>query len=143
LTDFIKTIESRSRRVPLFFRQAVKFGMVGVLNTAIDLGLFFALTHWVAFFGSASGAAKAISYSAGILNSFFWNRNWTFRSSSNSWATMLPFIVVNLAALAINYGLYQLGLHYFHFSTTGALILATGGTLALNFIASKFVVFRK
>ncbi len=116
--------------------------MVGVLNTAVDLGIFFALTHWVAFFTGEPTAAKAISYSAGILNSFFWNRSWTFRAN-NSWTTLAPFALVNLVALGINTGLMQLGLKTLFRSQNAALALATCGTLALNFIASKFIVFKK
>ncbi|MFH1028287.1 MAG: GtrA family protein, partial [Pseudomonadota bacterium] len=83
----------------LWIGQAVKFGAVGLLNTALDLGLYFALTRWV---GLAAVFAKSISYGAGILNSFYWNKSWTFRSKASAQSTLLPFILVNLAGLAIN-----------------------------------------
>ena len=117
--------------------------MVGVLNTAVDLGVFFGLTHWVIFFGADPTAAKAVSYSAGILNSFLWNRSWTFRSSGSSWGKLLPFFLVNLVALGINTGLMQVGLKTFFLPQNASLALATCGTLALNFIANKFIIFRR
>jgi putative flippase GtrA len=53
-----------------WLEQAFKFGAVGLLNTALDLSLYLLLTRWI---GLAAGFAKSISYSAGMLNSFYWN----------------------------------------------------------------------
>ncbi|HVN53573.1 MAG TPA: GtrA family protein [Anaerolineaceae bacterium] len=143
MAEYLKIFRLRVHQAPLFLRQAVKFGMVGVLNTAVDLGVFFGLTHWVGFFSGAPTAAKAVSYSAGILNSFLWNRSWTFRASGDSWGKLLPFVLVNLIALGINTGLMQIGLRTLLLPQNAALALATCGTLALNFIANKYIVFRK
>ena len=64
----------KTRSLLPLFKQAVKFGAVGVLNTALDWMIYFALTHWIGFFAAQPVAAKAISYSAGVLNSFFINK---------------------------------------------------------------------
>jgi putative flippase GtrA len=136
--DLTETSSSR----PLWLVQAVKFGAVGVLNTALDLGLYFVLTRWLGL-GALPVVAKSISYSAGILNSFLWNKYWTFQSKSGTWATLLPFIVTNLVGLGINTGMLQLCLKIFGMPELVALGLATLSTLAWNFIISKFVVFRK
>ena len=76
-------------QIPLMFRQAVKFGLVGVLNTAVDW-LVCCLTHGLAYFGDHLTFAKGISYTVGVLNSFFWNKTWTFRSSAKTQSTLLP-----------------------------------------------------
>lgn len=124
----------------LWIGQAVKFGAVGLLNTALDLGLYFALTRWI---GLAAVFAKSISYGAGLLNSFYWNKSWTFRSKASTRATLLPFILVNLAGLAINTGVMQLCLKGLQFPEIVALGLATVSTLVWNFTTSKLLVFRK
>ncbi|HTX78299.1 MAG TPA: GtrA family protein [Longilinea sp.] len=129
-------------RLPTWIVQAVKFSFVGVLNTAVDWGVYFILTRWVGM-TSLPVAAKSISYSAGILNSFFWNRTWTFRSKAQIWTTLAPFVVVNLIGLAINTGVYELCLNILDLHELIALVTATVTTLAWNFILSKFVVFRK
>ncbi|MGD0613127.1 MAG: GtrA family protein [Anaerolineales bacterium] len=126
----------------LWLKQAVKFGMVGVLNTVVDLGTYFVLTRWLGMAGLPV-AAKSISYGVGILNSFFWNKTWTFRSNASTWKTLIPFILVSLAGLAMNTGGMQLGLYVLHLPELVALALATVFTLAWNFVFSKFVIFRK
>ncbi len=133
-------MERTLKPYPLWLEQAVKFGAVGLLNTALDLGLYFALTRWV---GLAAAFAKSVSYGAGILNSFYWNKSWTFRSKASTRTTLLPFIFVNLAGLALNTGVMQLCLKGLHFPEIAALGLATASTLAWNFTVSKFVVFRE
>lgn len=126
----------------LWLRQAFKFGIVGVLNTAVDLGLYFVLTRWLGM-ANLPVAAKSISYSAGILNSFFWNKAWTFRSTASTWKTLIPFVLVSLVGLGMNTGGMQLGLNVLHLPELIALGLATVFTLAWNFVFSKFVIFRK
>lgn len=129
-------------RVPVMIRQAFKFGLVGVLNTAVDWLVYFALTHGLAYFGAHLTFAKGISYTVGVLNSFFWNKTWTFRSSAATRSTLLPFFVTNLVGLAINTGLMQVCLHTLRLPEILSLIVATLGTLAWNFTLSKLVVFK-
>ena len=126
----------------LWVKQAVKFGAVGVLNTLVDLGLYFVLTRWLGLAGMPV-LAKSISYGAGILNSFAWNRTWTFRSQTSAWKTLIPFVLVNLVGLGMNTGTMQIGLNVLHLPELVSLGLATGLTLAWNFVLSKFVIFRK
>src|SRR3990167_6836118 len=63
------------------FKQIIKFGIVGVINTIIDFGL---LNLLVAIFDWAVLWANTVSFSVAVLNSFFFNKYWisTFRSSS-------------------------------------------------------------
>jgi putative flippase GtrA len=57
--------------------------------------------------------------------------------------TLLPFVLVNLAGLAINMSVMQLSLKTIQFPEASALTLATVSTLAWNFIVSKYAIFRK
>ena len=135
-------METVRRPSLLWLRQAVKFGIVGVLNTGVDLGAYFVLTRWLGM-ASLPVAAKGISYSLGILNSFFWNRTWTFRSQASAWRTFAPFVLANLVGLGMNAGGMQLGLNVLHLKEFVSLALATALTLAWNFAVSKFIIFRR
>jgi putative flippase GtrA len=126
---------------PKWLVQAVKFGAVGVLNTGIDLGLYFVFTRWLGL-AALPVAAKSLSYSAGILNSFLWNKFWTFQSRAGTWATLVPFVLTNLVGLGINAGLLQVCLKTLHLPELVALMLATCTTLVWNFLISKFVIFK-
>ena len=138
----------RSRLVlslPGWAGQAARFGVVGLLNTLVDALVYLALTRWLPFFAVFPAFAKALSYSAGVINSFYWNKNWTFRSPANQAAAapaLAKFVLVNLLGVGLNAVVMQVGLIFFGLPEGLAFVLATGLTLAWNFLASKLVVFR-
>ena len=116
----------------------IKFALVGVLNTGVDVAIFFLLT-WI---GIPYVAAQAVSYSCGAANSYLFNKVWTFRSSGLSYAEIVRFTAVNLLSLGISIAVLSL-LH----STAGLdLAAAKGGAtisaLAANFLGNKLWVFR-
>jgi putative flippase GtrA len=123
-------------------RQFIKFGLVGVLNTAIDAGIYFLLTRYVPFFTNRQVFAKGISYTAGVINSFIWNRSWTFRSNVNPWRAFGPFFIVNLVGIGINTGVMYIGLNLLHLNEVISFLAATGFTILWNFTISKLVIFK-
>jgi putative flippase GtrA len=130
--------------LPMWLKQAVKFGIVGVINTGVDLGLYFILTHFTGYFGEQQVLAKGISYTAGILNSFLWNRNWTFKSTTGYFnVTTLLFLLSNLVGLGLNTFVLYVGLKVLLLPELLVLGAATAIPLLWNFLISKFVVFRK
>jgi putative flippase GtrA len=122
--------------------QVAKYSVVGVGNTALDAVLYLLLTRWLGL-GGVKVLAKGLSYAVGTLNSFHWNRSWTFRSRVSAAATFLPFVLVSLTALALNALVMYLALALLGQQELLALALATGVTLLWNFAAGKFLVFRR
>ncbi len=129
-------------RTPIWFHQAVRFGMVGVLNTGVDLGSYWILTRLIPVFFNNHVLAKAISYTLGVINSYLWNRSFTFRSQVRSPKRFVLFFLINLLAVGINSGMMALALNVFHSPESVGLVMATVVTMTFNFISSKFVVFR-
>ncbi len=121
--------------------QIVKFMTVGVLNTAIDAAAYFALTRWLGL-GSMLVLAKGIAYVIGMVNSFFWNRSWTFGDNGNIWRAAGLFTLTHIAALAINAGTMALALDWLHLPEIIALGAATAASFIWNFVLNKLVVFR-
>ena len=128
--------------LPVWLVQALKFGLVGVLNTALDWGVYYLLTRFAGM-GGLTAVAKAISYSVGVINSYFWNRRWTFSSQAGAGRTLVPFILVNLVGTGINTGVLALATGTGKLPEIVGLALATVAALAWNFVASKFLVFRR
>lgn len=119
-------------------REFAKFSAVGVVNTLVDVAIFFGLTHLrVPYL-----AAQVVSYSCGAGNSYVLNKVWTFRTCGLSYAEMVRFTVVNLASLAIS----VLCLRFFHGSLGVGLApakgVATVCALVANFLGNKIWVFR-
>ncbi|HEX3971491.1 MAG TPA: GtrA family protein [Stellaceae bacterium] len=88
------------RRFAIFRLIALRFAIVGSVNTAVDLGIFTGLTVLA---GLAPDRANALSYACGIAVSFVLNRGWTFRDARGGIAEQFTrFIVVSLASLLLS-----------------------------------------
>lgn len=57
----------------------VRYGAVGILNTLVTIATYFLLRR----VGVGPDMANFLSYLAGILNSYVFNRLWVFRSREN------------------------------------------------------------
>jgi putative flippase GtrA len=142
METYLLKLNSVRHRLPITLKQAIKFLAVGVLNTAIDYVVLSALTLSIHELDAFQAVAKALSYSAGVLNSFYWNRRWTFRSNA-SWLVLAPFIVVSIIGVLINSAAYYIGLNWLMLSKNFAFLFATGISFFWNFVISKFVIFKK
>jgi putative flippase GtrA len=121
-------------------KRLAKYALVGGLNTGVDFAVFCVLVYGV---GMASIWAQVISYAAGVANSYFLNRYWTFQViGKKSLSELLRFIIINLisfgVATAILLGLEQWGL-----SSAIAKIVSVAFSLAVNYIGYRVWVFSK
>jgi putative flippase GtrA len=125
--------------------QVVRFIVVGLLNTAVDLGAFYVLSLIP---GMPHSGAKAASYVLGICNSFIWNKYWTFGagSSARGKREFAVFFAVNLPPLAVNVVVFTvLGI----WIDSGAWLVrmakafaAAVVSVAWNFLGSRYLAFR-
>jgi putative flippase GtrA len=131
---------TRVTALPGWFKQIIRFGLVGILNTLVDAAFYFLLSR----LGLIPNLvlAKGISYSLGVMNSFCWNKAWTFKSHVESRRVFLPFIASNLLAVGLNVGVMHLALDILSWPESGALILATATTFIWNFVINKFFIFK-
>lgn len=77
----------------------LRYGLVGVLNTALGFSVIVALDLG---FGMAPAIANACGYAAGFLVGFLLNRAFVFRSQGPIHATGLRYLVAVLAAFMLN-----------------------------------------
>ena len=70
--------EKRKKELKDGIVQLVKYNIVGVINTLVDFLVYQLLTY----LGMKYAIAQCISYSCGILNSYFFNSRWTFKRDS-------------------------------------------------------------
>ncbi|MCE5234691.1 MAG: GtrA family protein [Clostridiaceae bacterium] len=125
----------------LGFVQFVKFNLVGVMNTLVDIGVFALLTA----VGLNRYVAQVISYACGVLNSYLFNTLWTFKKEKRRTAKeFVLFVCVNLVSLLVSLGMLYAAEHYLH--VENALLqklIATPVAMAVNFIGNKLFVFKK
>ncbi len=126
-----------------------RFGTVGVLNTLVDLTAFAILRGWL---GLPTLIANTLSYSAGIVNSYIWNRRWTFaRRPRRAIGAQFPrFAAVSVSALVLNDVLVlslapvlETWLAHPGLALAAAKICATGASLVWNFTLNNRWTFRQ
>lgn len=121
--------------------KAGKFAVVGVANTLIDYGVFTLLAQ---FAGVQVYLAQVIGYSCGMLNSYIFNRAWTFKAQSKFFSpALVRFLLTNLCMM----GLSTLLLALFYDGLGLQKLVAKAGatllTLGINFLLSRLWVFRE
>ena len=129
LTALVRTLSEVS---------VVRFGVVGVSNTAIGFGVFWSAHHLMPAMG-----AQCLSYAVGMLWSYYWNRRWTFQSQGRVASEATRFFTLQIAFMALSAGLMGLLVDRMHLPSgptwLGAMVLIT----VLNFLASRFWAFKK
>ncbi|MDP4237925.1 MAG: GtrA family protein [Bacteroidota bacterium] len=121
------------------FIQFLKFGIVGISNT-----LLTALTIWflLKVLHCSDYFSNLIGYIVGLINSFIWNRKWTFESKTNLGVTVFKFILT----FAISY-LFQLGnlyllLHFTSIDPYFCQLLSIVVYTCINFVLNKYYTFK-
>ena len=125
-----------------------RFLVVGLIGTLIDFSIFSLLNSIV---GMTVLLANTVSYSAGIVNNYFFHRHWTFgkRPRKTTGQQFSQFALVSLGALVVN-NLFLLLLspvfgHLLENNAAGAIcakIFATSAGMGWNFFANHLWTFR-
>lgn len=133
------------------FWQIARFGIVGVINTAID----FLVTNLLVFYTGAERALALVGISllaCGIatLNSYILNRNWTFSSSNvvTTAGTIARFYAVTFCAIVVNTSLFLFFYRYLSqmgcdklVSVNLAKFVGVGVASVVSFLGFKLTVF--
>lgn len=136
----------------LVLKQLGRFGIVGLMNFSVDTGILTTLSVWTGVFGGARllplNIASAI---VAIINSYFWQRTWTFSEKvPPTRKEFMGFVMITVIGIAINTIIVTVltgvvmpfdGLTPARLEVV-AKIGATIVTLFWNFFGYKFFVFR-
>ena len=119
--------------------KAGKFAIVGVANTLIDFGVFTVLAQLL---GVNVYLSQFVSYSAGTLNSYIFNRSWTFRSKDRFFSpALVKFLVLSALMFLLSTAILYLCFDVAGFPKLIAKGVSTCITLVVNFLANRFWVF--
>ena len=136
----------------LFSGQFLRFVLVGMANTLMDLGV---LNLLILIFGVPTGATymvyKFFSFLCALVQSFFLNVHFTFKPEEKNWRMYWKkFLSVSVAGLLINVLvptlLVVLGLHFTdlnaHLLANIAALIGVGLSTIFNFFGYKLFVFK-
>ena len=119
--------------------QFVKFGLVGVTNTVLAIGIY---TILLKVFGVWYLAASAIGFVIGAVNGFLLNRRWTFAEHVGDSLTPVRWGVVQGCGLALTEGLLYLFVAGAGVEKLLGQALATVIVTVLTFIVNRAWTFR-
>ena len=119
-------------------KKFIKFNIVGVINTLVDLSAYTLLTY----LGMGILPAQGISYVLGAANSYIFNSNWTFKDRSFSWIRILLFVVVTLLGYALSVSILYFLQQQWKLEGFFAKLIALPFTTVFNFVGMRLFVFK-
>jgi len=142
----------REKSLTIF--QAGKTFLVGILNTFIDMSILTVLMEsFNIFSGSFYVLFKGVSFTTATINSYFWNKFWTFekKETKDAFKETAQFYLITIGGLLIHLGVSslivnfigpQFGISKEVWAYVGAMAAVFCGFL-WNFSGYKFIVFKK
>jgi len=142
-----------SVKIPVFF-QFAKFVLVGASNTFVDLGILNILMLISEIFaGTIYSFFKGFSFICSIVNSYFWNKFWTFEKKETkvgigefgkfALVAGIGFLLnIGIASFIVNLIGPQFGISEEIWANIGAFI-AILCVFMWNFLGYKIFVFKK
>ena len=115
----------------------IRFGVVGVSNTAISFGIFWSASHALRVWLSQS-----LSYGAGMIWSYFWNRKWTFKTEGDVASEAGRFFGLQIGFLLLSSALMKLLVETEHLQKLIAWFVVSAFVTVLNFVASRYWAFK-
>jgi len=124
--------------------QFIKFGMVGLSNTAVAYLIYSALLYA----GLHYIIANVIAFILSVLNSFYWNGKYVFKSGGGRrkggfWPALLKtYVSYAFTGLILSSGLLYVFINIMRISAYVAPLLGLAVTVPLNFVLNKKWAFK-
>jgi putative flippase GtrA len=136
----IDRLHDRARDRATMFK-AVSFGLIGVVNTAVDFSVFL-LGYYLLDLPIV--VANMLSWAVAVTCSYLLNSRITFSIDARSelaFKTYFAFVLAQVAGFAANTATVVIASHFM--PVLLGKVLATGASFTVNFSLSHFVVFRR
>lgn len=136
----------KQKILSLFDEKAWKFLLVGILNTLVGNGLSFLLLNVA---GWGYWLSSSVSYALASVMSYFLNRYFTFKYSSNDRGVILRFALNIAVCYVLAYGLAQplvealLSGLATKWRENIAMLVGMGLFVVFNYLGQRFFAFRE
>jgi len=119
-------------------KQFIKFSVVGLINTAI----FYATYYILLQFGFFYVVAITVGTLVGIINSYIWNKIYTFSTKKKSLRELCKFLLVYAVQYASNLFIVFICITFVEISPELAGLFAIGIGVFISYFGHKFWTFR-
>jgi putative flippase GtrA len=137
-SHFATTLAARRLIGAASNRKLVRFGLVGLTSTVISLAVYGLLL----LVGLPYPAAGFLSYGAGIVNGYTWNRVWTFQAGAFQKRQFARYGIVQTGAAAANAGGLALAFQIFGASEIAAEVVVLPLLVCAAFVINRDWTFR-
>ena len=149
----------------VFWHHVIKYGIVGVFNTLLTAVTIWVMMYWVFQAGKEENVSPVVitisnitGFIAGLINSFFWNRKWTFQSKNRWEKEFIKFItaflicyipqlfLVNFLNTALSGPDFLFTIGNYTFNISIAYICQLIGIVfytSINFLLNKYYTFKQ
>ncbi len=138
----------------------IRFGLVGISNTIIDLVILNILVTLFRVNGDGwvYMLCKAASFTCAVINSYFWNKHWVFNANSRDSSQeglareQISFFAISVVGLGVNVSTSSLALSLGlaaapalseRLVINAAAIIGTIVVLIFNFLGYRYFVFKR
>ncbi len=117
--------------------------VVGISNFLVSYVTFLALIALTPKATWSAGMAQAVSYSAGIVWSYYWNSRWTFRVDSQQGGAFFRFVLWQVALMILSSFSVAAWVGESSVAPGTVWVLVMGPVTVLNFVGTRQFVFRR
>ena len=128
----------------------LKFLFVGGLNTVLGLGVYYIVLLSLGVNLSEKDAnileitfATILSTIIGVVNSYFWNKNFTFESREKNFWEKVRFVIVYAVATLLDVGIKALLRYYTDLNEYIIPLITVVVVMITTYLGQRFFVFRK
>jgi putative flippase GtrA len=118
--------------------QFIKYSIVGVSNALIGFGTMFLLLN---YFKVNYIISNTTGYILGLINSFIWNKRWTFQSGNHYSKEIFRFLVVFIVSYLSNLVFLIVLVEIFDLNQNISFILSSMIYIAVGFTANRIWTF--
>ncbi|MDR0232553.1 MAG: GtrA family protein [Dysgonamonadaceae bacterium] len=122
-----------------FFIEAIKYGVVGIINTFLTLLIIWLLRSVL---GTSLVFANATGYTTGFICSFLLNRSWTFKANNDWIGRFIKFLAAFLVCYLIQLGFVLLLKKWTVLQEGYITLLGMIVYTCINFPINKYITFQ-
>ena len=137
MTDTLRTLLQKHREI-------VSYIFWGVMTTAVNYAAYFLLRN---VFLVPLVAGNAAAWAVSVLFAYFVNKLFVFRSKDWAWRVALrelwQLVASRLFSLGLEMGILWLFVDMLCFDDTVIKLIANVVVVVVNYVLSKFIIFKK
>lgn len=129
------------------YKELVLYGVVGVMTTIINLGIFYIASLFLGKELIAINIANILAWVGGVSFAFIANKLVVFKSKSFEKGKLikeiLSFVAARVASLGFEVLVLNVGIGLLEIDEMVCKVVAQVGIILMNYVLSKYIIFKK